>query len=62
MDQMKHLGEFLDNAAMFDRMAEEATDPALKGAMEEQARAYRKMAAKRAEQLGLPAPSAPDKY
>jgi hypothetical protein len=59
MDHMKHLGEFLDNAVKFERMAEEATDPVLKGAMEEQARAYRRMAAKRAEQLGMPAPSSP---
>ena len=59
MDHMTHLGEFLDNAVMFERMAEEASEPALKEALEEQARAYRKMAAKRAEQLGLPAPSAP---
>jgi hypothetical protein len=42
-------------------MAEEEIDPTSKEAMESQARAYKKMAAKRAEQLGLPAPSSPAK-
>jgi len=54
-----HLGEFLENALKFERMAAEATDPRLKEALEKQAQAYRKMAAKRAERLGLPAPNPP---
>lgn len=56
---MKLLGEYLEHAIQFERMAAEESDPKLKAAMESQAMAYRKMAAKRAKMLGLPEPSPP---
>ena len=58
---MKLLAEYLEHAIQFERMASEASDPALKQAMEDQAKAYRKMAAKRATMLGLFQPNPPDK-
>lgn len=56
---VKLLGEYLEHALQFERMAAEETNPTLKAAMESQAKAYRKMAAKRARMLGLPEPSPP---
>jgi hypothetical protein len=58
---MKLLGEYLEHAITFERMASEASDPRLKESLESQATAYRKMAAKRAKMLGLPEPSPPRK-
>jgi hypothetical protein len=57
---VKLLVEYLEHALQFERMASEEADPELKKALESQAIAYRKMAAKRATLLGLPAPSHPD--
>ena len=54
---MKLLGEYLEHAITFERMASEEPDPKLKESMQRQALAYRKMAAKRAKMLGLPEPS-----
>jgi hypothetical protein len=51
---MKLVAEYLENAANFVRMAAEATDPALKASLEQQAVAYRKLAEKRSAQLKLP--------
>ena len=45
---MKLVTENLEEAAKFDRMAEEAGTPALKEALQGQAAAYRKLAARRA--------------
>ena len=45
---MKLITENLEEAAKFDRMAEEAGTPALKEALQGQAAAYRKLAARRA--------------
>jgi hypothetical protein len=56
---MKLLTEYLEHAITFERMASEASDPNLKESMRDQARAYRRMAAKRAKMLGLPEPSPP---
>lgn len=58
---MKLLGEYLEHALQFERMAAEESDPKLKAARESQAQAYRKMAVKRAKMLGLPEPSPPEK-
>ena len=41
-------------------MAAEASDPALKESFNKQALAYRKLAAERAERMGLPRPPRPD--
>jgi hypothetical protein len=57
---MKMLQEYLDNAANFDRMAKEESDPALKAQFEKQAAAYRKLAKERAKQYGMPTPSPPE--
>jgi hypothetical protein len=58
---MKLLGEYLEHALQFERLAKEETDVKLKAALEGQAAAYRKTAAKRAKELGLPEPSPPTK-
>jgi hypothetical protein len=55
------IAEYLEHAMQFDRMASEATDPALKAALEKQAAAYRKLARDRAARLNLPPPPAPRK-
>jgi hypothetical protein len=57
---MKMIAEYLENALHFERMAAEATDPALKEALRKQSVAYRKLAAERAERLGMSGP--PDAY
>jgi hypothetical protein len=56
---MKLLGEYLEHAIKFERMASEASNRKLKESLEGQATAYRRMAAKRAKILGLPEPSPP---
>ena len=53
---MKMIGEYLDNAIKFERMAAEESDAKLKAHFEKQADAYRKLAAARAKKLGLPPP------
>jgi hypothetical protein len=58
---MKLLAEYLEHAIQFERLAAGENDPALKAQFEYQANAYRKLAAKRAEQYGLPPPSPPEK-
>ena len=58
---MKLLGEYLEHALQFERLAAQETNPELKASLEGQAVAYRKMAAKRALELGLPQPSPPEK-
>jgi len=57
---MKLLTEYLDRAVHFEHLAAAETDPQLKEQLQEQANAYRKLAAKRAEELGLPPPSPPE--
>jgi hypothetical protein len=56
---MKLLGEYLEHALQFERLAAGQDDPKLKIQLEGQARAYRKPAADRATKLGLPTPSVP---
>ena len=51
---MKLVGEYLEEALKFERMAAEATDARLKEALQSQADAYRKLADKRAADLNLP--------
>ena len=45
---MKMIAEYLEHALKFERMAAEATDPALKESLAKQAVAYRQLAAERA--------------
>ncbi len=59
---MKLMTEYLQQAVQFERMAEEANDPALKEQLLKQAREYHRLAKKRAAALGLPEPpSSPGK-
>ena len=53
---MKMLAEYLEHALEFEGMARQATDAALKAKFQEQAEMYRKLADKRARQLGLRPP------
>jgi len=55
---MKLLMEYLERAAQLERLASSERDPAFKQQLVTQAQAYRQMAAKRAKDYGLPAPSA----
>ena len=56
---MKLLNEYLDHALAFERMAAQESNPTVKAQFQEQAQAYRKLAAERAARYGLPAPSPP---
>ena len=53
---MKLVAEYLERAHVFERMADHEADPALKAEFEKQARAYHKLAEKRAAETGLPLP------
>jgi hypothetical protein len=57
---MKLVAEYLDRALQFERMADTAQDPKLRDQLMQQAAAYRKLATKRALQLGLPVPDDPN--
>jgi hypothetical protein len=57
---MKLLTEYLDRAVHFEKLAAAETDPKLKEDLQNQAKAYRQLAAKRAQDLGLPPPSPPE--
>jgi hypothetical protein len=46
-------------AVQFENLAAAETDPNFKERLENQAKAYRQLAAKRAQELGLPPPSPP---
>jgi hypothetical protein len=58
---VKLLTEYIERALKMEVLAEGETDPKFKADLLKQAASYRQMAAKRAEQLGLPLPSAPEK-
>jgi hypothetical protein len=54
------IAEYLEHALQFERMAAHEQRPELKAQLEKQAAAYRKLAAERANKLGLqPPPPAP---
>jgi hypothetical protein len=53
---VKMVAEYLENALRFERLAAEESNAQLKADFENQARAYRKLAAERAENLGLQPP------
>jgi hypothetical protein len=50
------IAEYLERAHQFERLAAHETDAKLKADFEKQAKAYRKLAEKRAEETGLPLP------
>jgi len=56
---MRLMNECLERAAHFQSLAETETDPKLKAQLIDQAKAYLKLAGKRAKELGLPPPSLP---
>jgi hypothetical protein len=56
---MQLIAEYLERAAHFERMAADEDDHKLKAQLAKQAADYRKLAEKRAKQLGLPKPPAP---
>jgi len=57
---MQQLTEYLDRAVNLERLAASEQDSRFKTELLDQAAAYRKLAARRAEQSGLPAPSPPE--
>ena len=57
---MKLLTEYLERAANLERLAAGEQDSNFKAELLNQAAAYRKLAAKRARQYGLPPPSPPE--
>ena len=56
---MKLIAEYLEHALAFEKLAADEGNPEIRVQFEEQAKAYRKLAAERAERYGLPAPSPP---
>jgi hypothetical protein len=58
---MRMVAEYLDRALQFERMAEATQDPKLRDQLMQQSAAYRKLATKRALQLGPLAPDDPTK-
>jgi hypothetical protein len=57
---MKLLTEYLERAVSLERLAAGEQDSKFKAQLINQAAAYRKLAARRAEQYGLPLPSPPE--
>jgi len=57
---MKLIAEYLDHALSFERLAAHEKNPTLKADFEKQVAAYRKLAAKRAAELGLEPPMEPE--
>jgi hypothetical protein len=57
---MKLLTEYLERAVNLERLAAGEQDSNFKAELLNQAAAYRKLAAKRARQYGLPPPSPPE--
>jgi len=57
---MKLLTEYLERAVSLERMAQGEPDSTFRTQLLDQAAAYRKLAAKRAKDYGLPPPSPPE--
>jgi hypothetical protein len=60
MAPMKMLTEYLERAVEFEKLAASEQSGTFKAELLKQAAAYRKLAAKRAEEYGLPAPKPPE--
>lgn len=58
---MKMLAEYIERAVSLERLAADEQDSEFKSQLLHQAAAYRKLAAKRAQDYGLPPPSPPSK-
>jgi len=50
---LKLVAQYMRDAILFEQMASRETNLELKGALERQAKAYRKLADERAKELGL---------
>jgi hypothetical protein len=57
---VKLLTEYIERALQLEALADGETDLGFKAELLKQAASYRKRAAKRAEQYGMPPPSAPE--
>jgi hypothetical protein len=57
---MQTVAEYLAEAIKFERMADDAIDEKVKAAFKNQADSYRKLAIKRAKELGYPVPAPPN--
>jgi hypothetical protein len=57
---MKLLTEYLEHAISFERLAAQENNRAVRAQFENQAAAYRKLAARLAAKYGLPPPSPPE--
>jgi len=57
---MKMLVEYLDRAVALEKIAATEKDETFKSQLLNQAAAYRRLAAERAERYGLPMPSSPE--
>ena len=58
---MKMLTEYLERALEFEQLAASEKNEAFRAQLLQQAAAYRKLAAKRARDYGLPMPSPPER-
>ena len=56
---MKMISEYIEHALTFEKLVAEEQDLKLRAELENQAKAYRKLAAERAAKYGLPLPSPP---
>jgi hypothetical protein len=56
---MKMIAEYLEHALTFERMAADEKNLGIKVAFQKQAADYRRLASKRAKELGLPEPPEP---
>jgi hypothetical protein len=57
---MKLLAEYLERAVQLEKLAADESDANFTNQLLTQAQSYRKLAAKRAKEYGLPMPSPPD--
>jgi hypothetical protein len=53
---MKLVAEYLHDAVRLEQLAAQERNPEVSGALQKQAHAYRKLAEKRAKELGVPPP------
>jgi uncharacterized protein (DUF58 family) len=58
--RMKLITEYIADAVNFERLAAVETNPEVRAQLEKQAAAYRRLAAQRAKQIGVPAPEWPN--
>jgi hypothetical protein len=57
---MKLITEYIADAVNFERLAAVETNPEVRAQLQKQAAAYRRLAAQRAKQIGVPPPEWPN--